>query len=542
MTTRSINHFNTLEKENFSLLETNRLDNKDEYTSWQKKVNQHYLSALRENPNWNYRPYQPDFAALYCYRHRNLVGLSMGGGKTIISALVIASVYDPKDDRPGRIHIAVPNHLAARRWIEDLEIIPVLRDRFKYIRSTKELRKTDSPILIYNQDLPKQNKKGRASNTKYIKKHLRPNMLCVDEVHNLKPGTTRTKALTELRLVSKRTLALTGTLSDGDLSYTPFLCWFVYQDYFPYRSPKQFSRHFSIDKKLGTSYDLSDNSNGRYLKHLDLTRLPEYYQLMSRFCHRVSLDDPVVKPYISKPEIDKKVILVDPSNEQLEAHKRYLRQHKDTMRKLADSEDSKEETVLSILHPLIRVANGYGLYTPKLKRTRDEILDSDKTAIFCSTNSGARSIHRFLEGEGITSTRVYASDEEEDPVNLSEERRMKRIDDFLEEGGMDVCILQVNLASESIDLQNAGKVIFYDLPWSSIKVEQAIARTVRPGNPREKVEVTFIASKGLIDQHQLNLIESKIELSKLLFDYNVSKGEGKDKETKDVIDDLLENI
>lgn len=543
MSSRSITHFSTLEKEEFQLLEKSQITEESEYEKWRKLTTYHYQLTLKDKPNWEYRPYQPDFAALYCYRHRNLVGLSMGGGKTLISALVFASIYSPEDDRPGRIHVTVPNHLAARRWIEDLEAVPSLRNRFEYIRSTKVLRKTTSPIIIYNHDLPKQKKRGQAVNHKYMRKHLRPSILCIDEVHNLKPKTNRTKALLTLRLVSKRTLALSGTLSDGDIAYTPFLCRFIYQEDFPYQSPKEFSQYFSVNQRLSTSYD-SGSSNGgqdRYLRHLDLNRLPEYYQLMTRFCHRVSLDDPVVKPYITKPESKKETHIVTPSQDQLNAHRYYLSQHRQTIEALSESQEDNEETILSILHPLIRIANAYSLSTPKLEKLKEEILTEDKTAIFCATNSGARTLCQYLKSFGYSLTRIYANDEQETPTSLPEEKRMKRIDQFLGDESISVCVLQINLASEAIDLQNAGKVIFYDLPWSSIKVEQAIARTVRPGNPRSEVEVTFIANQGLIDEHQLNLIESKIELSNLLFDYSIdSKREGISE--KDVIDDLLEDI
>jgi len=161
--------------------------------------------------------------------------------------------------------------------------------------------------------------------------------------------------------------------------------------------------------------------------------------------------------------------------------------------------------------------------------------------IFSTWNDSSRLLNNYLHRNGIKTSRVYAHDEETVPKKMGEEMRGRTIYQFLHDDSIKCCILQVNLASESIDLQNAGMIIFYDLPWSSLKVEQAIARVVRPGNPREEVEVVFPYNKGLIDDHKLNLIQSKMKLSSLLFDYDVESSTDTKVSALDIINEMLED-
>jgi superfamily II DNA or RNA helicase len=470
----------------------------------------------------------------------------MGAGKTIITLLAIAATYEWYNSdnfpKPGRIHIAVPTHLAASRWIEDLNIVPALADQFQYVRSSKQLRNVAKPIIIYSHDLPKCKSKGWKENVKYMKKFLRPSFFCIDEVHNVKPNTQRTKTLEQLRLVSKRCIGLTGTLSDGELNSISHLCKFIYQDYFPY-DPKSFSREFGINRRLNTTYkgESIDEEDSRYLRHLDQSKLPKYYTLMRNFCHRVTLDDPEVRPYISFPEPKEESELIEPSKEQQQQHQHYIQQRREQLSNLAEGEHDSS-IILRILHPLILTANAPEGSSPKLERTKEEVEQSkEKVVLFTSSVSSNRKIYNYLTENGIKSVRVYSEDPQGNPPSMSEDSREKKIREFQNTEEITCCVIQIHLASEAFDLQNAGMVVFYDLPWSSLKVKQATARVVRPGNRRKQVRILFPHSRGLIDNHQFNLIKSKIEVSDMLFDFQTKQSKQDKVETTDVIQEILTN-
>lgn len=527
----------TLDREKWEIIEENLLDYHPDYLKWHKETWKHYQKILNET-EFESRPYQPVFAALYCLRHRNIVGLSLGGGKTIITGLAIAAIYDPKFSKKGQVHILVPNNLCAGRWLQDLEKIESLRGRFEYVRSTKQLKQTKASILIYSQDLPKYKKKGQSSNVKFIKKRLTPSLMVIDEVHNLKPNTQRTKVLEQIRLKSKRTIALSGTLSDGDITVIPHLCKFVYQSFFPF-DPKQFISMFGVNQKVQTNYKGSGSEEeGRYLKQLDLYALPKYYDLMRRFVHRVTLDDPQVKPYVRRPEGKEKIIKIDPNQNQVDRHREFIKRHSNQLQQISEGE-IESETVLTLIHPLIRIANAFE-NSPKLDKTKEEVENTNQqVCIFVTWNDCARTLHGHLLEGGIKAKRIYAYDEQTSPPKMTGDERGKILQSFIENPQIKVCILPIGLASESIDLQNVGKIIFYDLPWSSLKVEQAIARSVRPGNPRDSVEVIFPYTKGLIDEHQLNLIQTKLKISSLLFDYRAIETEEEVQPKTDLIKNLI---
>jgi hypothetical protein len=118
--------------------------------------------------------------------------------------------------------------------------------------------------------------------------------------------------------------------------------------------------------------------------------------------------------------------------------------------------------------------------------------------------------------------RLYATDSEVTPKVLSPSAREDVISRFLFDDDVKVAVLSINLAGESIDLNNAKQVIFYDLPWQSIRVQQAVYRAVRPGSPHAYVDVAFLTNSSMIDSHMFELFENKLMASKLLLEYDPS--------------------
>jgi hypothetical protein len=59
-------------------------------------------------------------------------------------------------------------------------------------------------------------------------------------------------------------------------------------------------------------------------------------------------------------------------------------------------------------------------------------------------------------------------------------------------------LITTDVAAEGLDLQRAGRVVHYDLPWTSMRLEQREGRAVRLGSPNSTVEVvTFTPPPAL---------------------------------------------
>ena len=57
-------------------------------------------------------------------------------------------------------------------------------------------------------------------------------------------------------------------------------------------------------------------------------------------------------------------------------------------------------------------------------------------------------------------------------------------------GGLDV-LVATDVASEGLDLQAAGVVVHYDLPWSPVRLDQRNGRIHRIGQKREQVRAIY---------------------------------------------------
>src|SRR5207245_10141759 len=59
-------------------------------------------------------------------------------------------------------------------------------------------------------------------------------------------------------------------------------------------------------------------------------------------------------------------------------------------------------------------------------------------------------------------------------------------------------LIATDLLSEGLNLQDAGRVIHYDLPWSPARLAQRVGRIDRAGSPHERIEtVTFLPPQPL---------------------------------------------
>lgn len=529
------------------LINDDLLSNCPDYRKWEARTKYHY-NKLHQDYSIEFRPYQYQYAALYCTRAHNICAGSPGLGKTIITGLAIAAIYAPLNARrPGTVHILVPSALSATtRWLQDLEKITALQGQVEFINSEKQLVGSESPVWIYTTDFLKRKSKLLKQATRpYIsrlikKRHVVPAFLIVDEVHNARVNSDRSHHLAYVSSFAKRRLALSGTLSDGRLDMLHFTCRLIYGHRFP-MSQTEFARTFGIKKEIQTNYiggsDEEPEVQTRYLQHLSVNRVPQYYDLATRFIHRVTLNVPEVRDCIKLPAQTDSVDFVPLCPKQQEIYERLVVNNKQQLHQALtySGNAANRARAFSLLRPLIMATTcpwTFGLEgrTYKIKRVLERVAQAKaqnkKTAIFTGIVEAGRYLHETicLEYGSQSVVRLYARDENARAKTMKAEERADAVTRFLYDSDVWVGIFSVQLASESIDLTSAGQVIFFDLPWSSLRIAQALARAVRPGSIHSSVSVRYIVSPGSIDEHIWNLLATKLVGAKLLLDFDVSDG------------------
>ena len=122
----------------------------------------------------------------------------------------------------------------------------------------------------------------------------------------------------------------------------------------------------------------------------------------------------------------------------------------------------------------------------KLARLREVLRAEPSRPVILFTRSRVTAItaHREMKGSGrcalITSSVVYEAG--------GGPSTMQKVLLQLRARAIDLVVL-TDLASEGLDLQVAGTVIHYDLPWTAVKMKQRAGRARRLGQAREDVRV-----------------------------------------------------
>ena len=76
----------------------------------------------------------------------------------------------------------------------------------------------------------------------------------------------------------------------------------------------------------------------------------------------------------------------------------------------------------------------------------------------------------------------------------------------------DGVLLMTEIGVEGLNLQYAGNLINFDLPWTHAMLEQRIGRIERNGSKFDRIHVVNIISDDTIDNHVMDIIRKKSEL------------------------------
>jgi len=106
---------------------------------------------------------------------------------------------------------------------------------------------------------------------------------------------------------------------------------------------------------------------------------------------------------------------------------------------------------------------------------------------------------KFLEKFPDKVIGCYSGEGAEIYENQSKERTTKEILKEKFKQGKIQYLLCTDAAAEGLNLQFAGLLVNYDLPWNPMKVEQRIGRIDRIGQKHEKIHILNFAYKGTIE-------------------------------------------
>lgn len=525
--------------EDVELSNNKTLEEHPHFNFYYERAYSFYQEIVKEGFEW--RPFQPRYAAIYCCRRNNISALTMGLGKTIIAILNICALYcDQLDEmNRGSIQIVAPSELSiTTRWLEELNKLNLTARNVGFLKTKKDLKESTKPIWIYHHDFPKLRLKERRGNRDYYSKVLsKCNLLVVDEAHQLKEKTSRSKHISYLVGRSKRVLLMSGTISDGRLDLIHFLCKMAYGRYWPFKEKKDFRDKYSSRKNVKTNYISGfGNESDRTIYKLAPSKVTQYARLIQSYIHRAGYSDTNIQPYVHIPDRQTIVEPIKPSTEHVNHYYSIVEHEKDRIERARRYyKGNMRAQALQLLHPIIRASNCPPDWVSNRKlerlieRVEEQRVQGGRTAVFCEGVDAARTVTLALKEQGYNTVRMYAKDEEYDPPEQKPSKRKEVVNKFLFDDETDAGVFSMNLASESIDLTSASQVIFYDYPWGSTKLQQALFRVVRPGNNRKSIRAVYLKNQGFIDEHQQNLLAEKIDSINLMLDfdaYSMDTGQG----------------
>jgi len=140
-------------------------------------------------------------------------------------------------------------------------------------------------------------------------------------------------------------------------------------------------------------------------------------------------------------------------------------------------------------------------------------LEDEKVIVFTRYETLVGRLQAILRGAKIKSTRITGKEKDETRRENQEEFQDLKSDTRV--------IFITTAGSEAINLQAAGAMIYYDLPWSWGDYVQILGRMIRIGSPHKGVRAYHIlaelpmdkkADRKSIDHHVLKLLRGKKNL------------------------------
>jgi len=104
-----------------------------------------------------------------------------------------------------------------------------------------------------------------------------------------------------------------------------------------------------------------------------------------------------------------------------------------------------------------------------------ELLTGEPTLVFTGSAATARDLHQTIRGSGLVTSR---------------ERSRDAVLDAFRKGKLNV-VISTDMSAEGLNLQRAGMVVHYDIPWNPVKLDQRNGRAHRIGQQRDTVKAIY---------------------------------------------------
>jgi len=400
-----------------------------------------------------------------------ILGDEMGLGKSLEALAIILSLK-------GNKLIVMPSYLKLTwkkeiaKWFPDIEVGMVTHGKYKY---------TLGPDAIYLVSYE-------------LLKHCEiiPTSVVFDECHYLKNlKTKRTQLAHDFVLVNKPEfcIGLSGTPIKNDP--TEFYSILKLMSYCPSntnglkvteKSQYAFNIRFShpVSRTIYTPNGAIEITEFKGIRNLDL--LKQY--LKGKYLRRLT------KSVIDLPPLIEKEIFIS---------QKKTKQHMELVKAfLAHEEGEKSDHIMSV-----KIANAVEKTGFTVAYALDMVEQGEPLVIFTDHLEPCRVIFEALEAKGITVGKVSGK---ENPA-----KRGEAVDAF-QEGKLDVLVCTIPAASMGLTITRAKNMIFNDIPWGWVDLQQAIKRIHRIGQDVRCV-IHFIFGSD-IDKWLLGKVRDKEALLK----------------------------
>ena len=408
-----------------------------------------------------------------------------------------------------------------------------------------ELKSKRPRCSICNEPLYMADKDGfrRFAKAEYIKKYLRKkiDLFVADEVHELKSGVTaQGQAFANIASVSRRTLALTGTLLGGYSTNLFYLLWRLMpreskSRKLDFRSPMGFAEQYGIVQRtyIETRNDeYTESSIGRSRgSRTIVTEKPGVSPLvLTDFLleHAVFLRLPDVSN--SLPHFSEQIVEIEMSENQAAAYRDFERELTAEVKQALALQDRSllgalVNSLLAypdgarrgelVLHPRNQrlVAEGPQVLEHILPKEEELLaivgseLAEGRKCLVCLEHTGTRDLipdlQERMKEKGLNPL-ILRSD------TVSTEKREEWVTSKLETGEYQVMITNPNLIKTGLDLLEFPTIIFFQTGYSIFTLRQASRRSWRIGQDRP-VRVYYLFYAKTMQAVALSLIATKME-------------------------------
>ena len=131
-------------------------------------------------------------------------------------------------------------------------------------------------------------------------------------------------------------------------------------------------------------------------------------------------------------------------------------------------------------------------------------LHGEKVIVFTRFERMVTEAIQFLDKKGVKSVRVTGK-ETEDARDLAKRQ--------FQDPNSDVKVVWITMAGgDSINLQAAKALVFFDTPWSAGDYIQILGRMIRIGSIHDRVYAIHLVCKGTVDQRVIQVMNKKMKL------------------------------